>query len=414
MRYGESDKRLSRRLRIAACVGMALVAAFLGSCNIARLLSDGGAIAFRIDAAAAKSARILLPSIDMTVASYSYAGAGPGGVTFSAKSSNLTYTASNLVQGSWSVTVNALNAAGTVVGTGTGSVRVVTGQTATANIAVVPISGNGTLSVALTWPAALVSIPQVKATLTSSTGAVTTLAFSAPSSGTSSYTGSVANGYYTLAIQLLDNGQLVTGSVEIARIVAGQTTAGTYNYSSINVGQGSIIVNITPALSNPIPVTLTGTVATVATATPVNLTASVPAGSTVTYVWYVNGTSVGTGASYALNTASSPLAPGSYRIDCAAFSTNGQNAGDATFFVNVTAAVSVTLEWNAPAASNVAGYKIYVGMSAGKYGTGMAVGNVLSYTVTGLARGVTYYFAATAVYATAESAYSNEVSWTGS
>ena len=117
------------------------------------------------------------------------------------------------------------------------------------------------------------------------------------------------------------------GSVEIARIVTGQTTTGTYNYTSINVGKGSIIVNITPAITNPIPVTVSGTIATVATGTPVNLSASVPAGNTVTYVWYVNGASVGIGATFALNTATSPLSVGSYRVDCVALSTNGQNGG---------------------------------------------------------------------------------------
>src|SRR5208283_5986710 len=103
----------------------------------------------------------------------------------------------------------------------------------------------------------------------------------------------------------------------------------------------------------------------------------------------VNGTSVGTGSTFALNSATSPLAVGSYRVDCLAFSTNGQNGGDSTFFVNVTAATSVSLQWNANAASDaVSGYKIYVGTASGKYGAGINVGNVTTYTVTGLAKGV--------------------------
>ena len=350
----------------------------------------------------------------MNIATYAYTGTGPNGATFSAAASATAYTASNLVQGSWSVTVNGLNAAGTVIDTGTASVNVVTGQTATVNITVAPVVGNGTLSVTLTWPAALVSVPQITASLTSTAGVVTPLSFSTPANGTSTYTGTVENGYYTLSIQLLDNGQLVMGSVEIARIVTGQTTTGTYNYTSINVGKGSIIVNITPAITNPIPVTVSGAVATVATGTPVNLSASVPAGNTVTYVWYVNGASVGTGATFALNTATSPLSVGSYRVDCVALSTNGQNGGDSTFFMNVTATTSATLQWNASTSTSVTGYKIYVGMASGQYGTGIAVGNVLTYTVTGLAKGVMYYFVATAVSSTGESGYSNEISWLSS
>ena len=401
---------------LAAHLEIILLATLLASCNIAGLLnsghpSTGGAIAFQVNASAAK---ILVPNIDMVIASYTYAGTGPSGATFSATATATGYTASNLVQGSWTVTVNGLNAAGTVIDTGSATVSVVTGQTATVNINVAPIVGNGTLTVTLNWPAALISIPQITASLASASGTVTPLAFSAPANGTSTYTGTVKNGYYTLSIQLLDNGQLVMGSVEIARIVTGQTTTGTYNYTSINVGKGSIIVNITPAITNPIPVTVTGAVATVATGTPVNLSASVPAGNTVTYVWYVNGASVGTGATFALNTATSPLSVGSYRVDCVALSTNGQNGGDSTFFVNVTAATSVALAWNASTSTGVTGYKIYVGMSSGKYGTGIVVGNVLTYTVTGLAKGVTYYFAATAYNATGQSGYSNEISWLSS
>jgi hypothetical protein len=322
--------------------GIILPLVLLGSCSMPGLNnashpSAGGAIEFQVNASAA---RILVPTLDMNIATYTYTGTGPGNATFSAAALATGYTASNLVDGSWSVTVNGLNAAGTVIDTGTASVNVVTGQTATVSIVVAPIAGNGTLTVTLTWPVALVSIPQITASLTSTAGVVTPLAFSAPANGTSTYTGIVANGYYTLSIQLLNNGQLIMGSVEIARIVTGQSTTGTYNYTNVNVGQGSIIVNITPAVTNPIPVTVTGAAAAVATGTPMNLSASVSAGNTVTYVWYANGASVGTGATFALNTATSPLPVGSYRVDCLAFSANGQNGGDSTFFVNVTPATS--------------------------------------------------------------------------
>ena len=335
--------RVPIRRRLAANLGIIVLEVLLASCSMEEL-SNGvhpttnGAIAFQVNSSAAK---ILVPNLDMTIATYAFTGTGPDGATFSAATSGAAYTASNLVQGSWSVTVNGLNAAGTVIDTGAASVNVVTGQTATINITVAPIVGNGTLSVSLAWPAALVSVPQISASLTSTAGVVTPLSFSTPASGTSTYTGTVANGYYTLSIQLLDSGQLVMGSVEIARIVTGQTTTGTYTYTSINDPQaGSIIVNITPAITNPIPLTVTGSVASVATGTPVNLTASVPAGNTVTYVWYVNGASVGMGSTFALNTATAPLPAGSYRVDCIAFSTNGQSGGDSTFFMNVSPAAS--------------------------------------------------------------------------
>lgn len=73
--------------------------------------------------------------------------------------------------------------------------------------------------------------------------------------------------------------------------------------------------------------------------------------------------------------------------------------------------ISVTLAWNPSVSTALTGYKVYVGTSSGKYGTGIVVGNVLRYTVTGLARGVTYYFATTSYNATQESGFSSEISW---
>ena len=75
---------------------------------------------------------------------------------------------------------------------------------------------------------------------------------------------------------------------------------------------------------------------------------------------------------------------------------------------------AVSLAWDAVMDPNFAGYRIYHGTSPGTYdqpiGQGLEVGNVTTFTVTGLSSGRRYYFAATAVdIANNESAFSNEV-----
>lgn len=72
------------------------------------------------------------------------------------------------------------------------------------------------------------------------------------------------------------------------------------------------------------------------------------------------------------------------------------------------------LAWDPVMAANLAGYRVYYGTAAGVYqqpvGSGVSVGNVTSFTVTGLTSGRRYYFAATARdTSNNESAFSNEV-----
>lgn len=60
---------------------------------------------------------------------------------------------------------------------------------------------------------------------------------------------------------------------------------------------------------------------------------------------------------------------------------------------------SATLSWSANGESDLSGYKVYWGTSSGNYtssGSPAAIGKVTSYTVTGLQRNTTYFFAISA------------------
>ncbi len=74
--------------------------------------------------------------------------------------------------------------------------------------------------------------------------------------------------------------------------------------------------------------------------------------------------------------------------------------------------VSVTLAWDPSPDPDVVNYNIYYGTNSRAYQVLVHVGNLTNATVSGLARGVTYYFTATALdSAGLESDYSNEVSY---
>lgn len=74
---------------------------------------------------------------------------------------------------------------------------------------------------------------------------------------------------------------------------------------------------------------------------------------------------------------------------------------------------SIGVAWIPSSDSQVVSYKVYFGTASHSYVSQVAVGNTNVATISGLADGVTYYFAAAAVDGAGnESAYSEEVSFT--
>jgi len=79
---------------------------------------------------------------------------------------------------------------------------------------------------------------------------------------------------------------------------------------------------------------------------------------------------------------------------------------------------AASLTWTEPTTNvdgtsliNLAGYKVYYGTTPVNYTTSLDIGNVTTYTVTGLSSGTTYYFAVIAYNTNGgESGFSNEVS----
>lgn len=85
----------------------------------------------------------------------------------------------------------------------------------------------------------------------------------------------------------------------------------------------------------------------------------------------------------------------------------------ATSLTVPTNAGSITLAWDRSPDVSAVGYRIYWGAASGAYTNSAAVGNVTNATLTGLAIGFPYFFAATAYNSTGEeSPYSNETTGT--
>src|SRR2546422_7968140 len=62
----------------------------------------------------------------------------------------------------------------------------------------------------------------------------------------------------------------------------------------------------------------------------------------------------------------------------------------------LSSAAPVTLAWDPNAEPDLAGYKLYYGFSSGSYPLSVDVGNLTTYTLSGLLEGRIYNFATTA------------------
>jgi len=329
-----------RRCSVPALGLMVLFVLSVTTCRVPVSPASARSGSLQVAVASAINARTLLPSIDMTVASYAITGTGPNGAGFTATSTGEAVTESGLAFGTWTVVVDATNASGQLIGTGSATAQVTTGETASVSVSVTPIAGTGMLSLGVSWPASQVQTPSISATLTPALGAAQELAFDISGSSASYTNGSVGNGYYTLAFTLKDNGIAVAGAVEVVRIVAGATTSGSYGFSNVNAPGGTLQVNITPAMADPLAVSITGGQETQGAGSTQALSAGVSNFSgNVVYVWYVNGASAGTGQSFLFGAG---MAAGYYRVDVTAFSADGTRGGSATLPVQVSGNPPIT------------------------------------------------------------------------
>lgn len=354
----------------------------------------------------------LLPGIDMTPVQYSFHGSGPNGDSFDVDENDLPVFIYGLEAGEWTVTVNAMNADGIIIGQGGVTTTVQVSNTSTVIVTVVPVDGHGTMEITVLWNAADVESPSVSGQLVLASGAPIELSFNMVDPGRAeSVASSIPTGYHSLSIKLFDNGVAVMGGVEVVRIVADQTTSGLFEFYDITHPSGDIEINIVPEMNDPIEVTLSGQETSIVEGGTITVTATVPAGlDNVTYNWHLNGELKETGESY---TFGNDLPLGVYQLNVTVFSTDALRAGSAQHVFTVVAAGQVTLMWDPNSESDLAGYRIYYGITSRSYDNVIDVGNTETCTVMGLIPGVTYYFSATA-YNTSdlESDYSNEIEHT--
>src|SRR6266853_1639343 len=207
----------------------------------------------------------------------------------------------------------------------------------------------------------------------------------------------------------------------------GLSAATTYSYAVAardaagNISPNSTSVSVTtasPADTTP-PTTPTGLTGAAAGSTGATLSwsASTDNVGVTGYIVRRNGVQVATPATTSFaDTGLSAATTYSYTV--AARDAAGNISANSTSVSVTTAAVSpsnsASLAWDAVTVPNLSGYRVYFGTAPGTYlqavGQGISVGNVTTFTVTGLSSATRYYFAVTDFDTSGnESPYSNEV-----
>jgi hypothetical protein len=244
-----------------------------------------------------------------------------------------TIIVDSLQPGLWTVTAWAKNANGDQIGSGRGAATLVRGQVAPLTIDIKPISGPGSLSISLRWPAGALIAPRIVSSITPVGGAGSDLPFTlAEDRLTASATASLEHGYYSWSLQLYDGTVQVFGLIDAVRIAANFCTTGIVQLTVDTMNRaGTVQLTLTPQMDNPIRITLSGQQERLDAGASMTVTATTDQ-PVDWYQWYLNGVSI-SGATSATVTVGAALDPNYYQLSVIAGKGNVLSCATAPFNV---------------------------------------------------------------------------------
>lgn len=263
--------------------------------------------------------RDVVPDIPLVIADYLVSLTGPG----DAQETTVTPPATSasfagLVPGAWTVTVSARNADGDVIGMGSQPAQVSAGETTDVTVTVLPVDGDGTLALTISWPPSSVSVPNLEAYLIDSAGIRTDLTVTVDAgAGSAASTATLAAGYYELHLRLSDGSTLVWTALDTVRIVAGATSTGDFPILAPDLAAGVLNVSVVTSLDDPFTLSINGLpgATTAGARLSARLSSSLSAAdeASLRIRWYLDGELLPSGTGLRLPLG--PLSqPGRYRV----------------------------------------------------------------------------------------------------
>lgn len=309
---------------LAILIAAAFLLMVLTACDLVVGINSGRLL---IHLDADTDGRTLTPDLDLEVTSYDISGSGPGGVSFSVTGINVdTHTETALVPGAWTVVATGKNAGGiAIVRSPEMPVTIVAGQTASVSLDCVPMAGEGSFSLSLTWPENIIGTASLEGRLVpdSFEGDAIPLSFTVNGRTASCEVPELQNGYYMLSIKLKDasrSNYLAWAWNESVLVYKDNETSVVWTLEVGDVDlpeSGGVTLRLSSDSRMPIAITLSGTVEEL----PVGQFFTVTAvGNPVpdSWAWYLDGdrlegqtqSSVSLGQDLALNTIHSLVAVG--------------------------------------------------------------------------------------------------------
>ncbi|HEY9053396.1 MAG TPA: hypothetical protein VIO60_01115 [Rectinemataceae bacterium] len=276
---------------LALIVSILLVLLDLVSCQLS--LSRTGTLVVRMEEST--QGKNLGPGVELAVSSWDIEGTGPGGAGIQALGVKTdTQAFAGLIAGEWTVSATGRNADGIAVVGAAETIMVPENDVAYLALVCGLISGNGRLSISLTWPAASIDAPEIIAWIKNDGGFSRDYA-PTEGSGTASWADSaLPSGYYTLGIQLWERagaGKLVWSTVQSVLVLAQRTTNGTWNLvdSELNaLGTGSLDLFVLGRPASPLAVDIRGFVPRLAIGQTMTVRGKAYPGAD-SWAWYLDG-----------------------------------------------------------------------------------------------------------------------------
>lgn len=226
--------------------------------------------------------RTLKPdTLNLAVSTYDISGTGPNGAEFSALGITTdTYVLENLVPGDWTVTATGKNVDGISIVQSAPTAISLNSETNSLALTLLPITGNGTFSLDLSWPADLIGVPTISGVLTPDVGVPIPLDFVITGTTASIAPLSLARGYYEMSVKFTDasfDSYLVWSKVETVLIFVAATTSETWTLIATDMNSPApqnlgLVLN--SDTQSPIEMVLTGVIADLAFDTDMTVTAS--------------------------------------------------------------------------------------------------------------------------------------------